>query len=1165
MYGQAKVTAFALPLRSGQGGGTLAALGAASRHINDDVTRKSRYGTPVGSIIGGYMRRIVWVSVVVAVGCGGGGNSPDMAGMSGSDLSAAGQDGGAGDMGQTVDMPQAIDMTQVVVPDGMVHLTGSAAKGPFISGVNVDVQSLNSTTLNPIAGTEVSGQTSDNAGEFSLDVVPGLSQIHVNGQFYQEIAGTVSSAAQDLYAIVNLGATGTQSATVNLVTHLTSTRIKSLITSGMTYAAAVTQAENELRAALKVGGATFDPGVPGAQMSFLDGDTVPSAYLFAMSSTFDREAMIAGQATSLQEQINTVEQDLQSNGTIDSTTTGLLNRAQACVRPSDAMTKLRNRFTTIQSTATVPNINRALDSDLDGTPNITDTCLRVSNASQTVPAAQVCDSTIDTSAPTTTAIATVHVTRTADLNGDSMADLIVIGQAPQNGGSTDEVVVVWLGQAGGTFGTPLSPVSLATKLSATHGLLLLQARLGDLNGDNHPDLVLSYALYNAMGAGGFPQLSYLPGDASGGFGSVVSLSAPVDPLLCGSQYCMQGQVCSAGTCTADCRTNGCGNAGTCNASTGVCACGNGPACSMMGGTPYCVSGACATSPACTSTSCSNGSTCDATSGQCKCGNNGACNGGAECISGTCYSNCPTQACPGGYTCGGGGMCQVNCGAGSCGMGQVCQGATCVQDCRQHGMGCSGTGACDPNTGLCKCGASAACGTGSYCVSGMCGNVQPCSSNGGTPGTTMCNNGDSCDDSTGLCYCGTVGTSCAGQCSSGQCRSSCGNNNYCNPGEACSGGTTCMCGGIAGCSGNSVCVTGACHTVCGSTYCGAGQICDNDNCIAQPYLGLVDFDLVDVDGDSKLDIVGTMWGGVFNGMINQWTWPSSRQARIGVLRNQGGSFASPVVTLVSSGTDFDAVQLEIGDFDGTHHADVAVALRYYDDGTHVETWEMAVLLNDGNGNFAQPANPTAALTTQWTGRTVPRLGDVDGDGYLDLVVLDGAAWSFGNPTAQTAHIFYGDHTGHFATPSTFDVSAGQGGGYGFQTSSPYSYTDCADARPNAITFYSGGGELGLGDLNGDGKADILAEDAVFLSATGRGFGSPGRIEGLGTANASSKTNGMVFDYLGLDESAPLVADLDNDSKAEVTIVSTTFSGSGNSTVYTTTPWVGRVNPAGVHTW
>ena len=86
----------------------------------------------------------------------------------------------------------------------MVHMTGSAAKGPFITGVTVGAQGLNPTTLNPLQGTSVSGQTLDNTGQFALDVFPGLTQLHVNGQFYQEISGTVSTGAQDLFAIVNL-------------------------------------------------------------------------------------------------------------------------------------------------------------------------------------------------------------------------------------------------------------------------------------------------------------------------------------------------------------------------------------------------------------------------------------------------------------------------------------------------------------------------------------------------------------------------------------------------------------------------------------------------------------------------------------------------------------------------------------------------------------------------------------------------------------------------------------------------------------------------------------------------------------------------------------------------------------------------------------------------
>ena len=245
--------------------------------------------------------------------------------------------------------------------------------------------------------------------------------------------------------------------------------------AGATYNAALTQAETELESALQIGG--VDPGVLGAQMSFLAGDTLPSAYLFSMSSVFDREAKrIAGSATSLQEQINIVESELAADGGVDGNTLALLRRAQVCVRPSDVMGKLQQRFTTIASSAIVPNINRALNSDLDD-PNLTDTCLRAANPTQAQVDDQVCSSSIDTTAPAATTMFALQLVRTGNLNGDGRADVIAIGAGQQVGGTTPqpEVLTTWLGLADGGYAAP-STASLLALASAPYQLTPLEAR-----------------------------------------------------------------------------------------------------------------------------------------------------------------------------------------------------------------------------------------------------------------------------------------------------------------------------------------------------------------------------------------------------------------------------------------------------------------------------------------------------------------------------------------------------------------------------------------------------------------------------------------------------------------------------------------------------------------
>jgi hypothetical protein len=152
---------------------------------------------------------------------------------------------------------------------------------------------------------------------------------------------------------------------------------------------------------------------------------------------------------------------------------------------------------------------------------------------------------------------------------------------------------------------------------------------------------------------------------------------------------------------------------------------------------------------------------------------------------------------------------------------------------------------------------------------------------------------------------------------------------------------------------------------------------------------------------------------------------------------------------------------------------------------------------------------------------------------------------------TATVLFGDGTGSFASPVTQAVPS--------TVSGPYGYADCSDVRPVAITF-SPMSTFGLGDVDGDGRADLMLADFVFLS-TGRGLGAASRIEGAGTASAGSSSGGPAGGFISLQGEGPQLTDLDGDGKLEEVDVG--IDGFGTSP--TGSVRVGRANPPGVHTW
>ncbi len=122
---------------------------------------------------------------------------------------------------------------------------------------------------------------------------------------------------------------------------------------------------------------------------------------------------------------------------------------------------------------------------------------------------------------------------------------------------------------------------------------------------------------------------------------------------------------------------------------------------------------------------------------------------------------------------------------------------------------------------------------------------------------------------------------------------------------------------------------------------------------------------DLDGDGDLDLA----------VANE------SSGNVSVLLNYGdGTFAVGV----SHGVGDEPSSVAIGDLDGDGYLDLAVANSGYPDG-----YTVSVLLNSGDGTFADDLlygvgpNPTSVA-----------IGDLDGDGDLDLAVVNSGAFGGG---------------------------------------------------------------------------------------------------------------------------------------------------------------------------
>jgi FG-GAP-like repeat len=177
------------------------------------------------------------------------------------------------------------------------------------------------------------------------------------------------------------------------------------------------------------------------------------------------------------------------------------------------------------------------------------------------------------------------------------------------------------------------------------------------------------------------------------------------------------------------------------------------------------------------------------------------------------------------------------------------------------------------------------------------------------------------------------------------------------------------------------------------------------------------------------------------------------------------FLNPGNTMFPAPDDFatliDPKSIAVGDLDGDTFPDFAVV------GDSV----LRVYPGDGPGSFGVPSQPIA-LHPDWFLLDV-RLGDVDDDGDLDLVLLDSAALI----------VSLNNGTGGYAPPVA-----------------------------KSITYEDNGVELA--DVNGDGRADVIT---VINSSDGgfcvyRSLGNGQLSDPVFTSLASGQSNSLVQDFV-----------------------------------------------------
>ncbi|MCX4241961.1 thrombospondin type 3 repeat-containing protein [Paraliomyxa miuraensis] len=263
---------------------------------------------------------------------------------------------------------------------GMTEVTGAFHKGPMLLGSSVWVSPLAGNGMP--TGAVYPTQVLDDTGAFAIDVPGPAARFEANGFFYDELEGSLSTAAITLEGVVPLAGASTE-ATINVLTHLQADRALVLVDGGMSIPNALNQSAQETTAALLVG-ASVPPMGPFTELAILGDGSLDDAYLLAVSAVLLQAAHDSGEppVAALQLLLNTLAADLAMDGALDPERVAQLDDAERNVDVNAVLANLGDWASTVGAPWNPPALAEVIDNDQDGVANAFDNCPFVPNPGQ---------------------------------------------------------------------------------------------------------------------------------------------------------------------------------------------------------------------------------------------------------------------------------------------------------------------------------------------------------------------------------------------------------------------------------------------------------------------------------------------------------------------------------------------------------------------------------------------------------------------------------------------------------------------------------------------------------------------------------------------------------------------------------------------------------------
>ncbi|MEM6381296.1 MAG: FG-GAP-like repeat-containing protein [Pseudomonadota bacterium] len=278
---------------------------------------------------------------------------------------------------------------------------------------------------------------------------------------------------------------------------------------------------------------------------------------------------------------------------------------------------------------------------------------------------------------------------------------------------------------------------------------------------------------------------------------------------------------------------------------------------------------------------------------------------------------------------------------------------------------------------------------------------------------------------------------------------------------------------------------------------------------------------DVDGDGRDDLIAftEVDDENENGQIHVWLGQGNGDAAPGTLDFDA---AAQTTTHGLAGSWWAEREKLVGDVNGDGRVDIIAFVG----GDATDTEKVIVLFGQSSGSFAGVAHTFDGIGGSWWADREKFIGDVNGDGFDDIIALTGGNIDNGQ-SINHVNVWFGSQQGTFTL--------------GQQTmDGPNGSANSAIANIWWVTR-----EKFVGDFNGDGHTDILG---LIGDSTNNAYVWFGQSDGSFVAGPSTQTELAGVDWVGRQK---FTADINGDGRTDIVAL----YGDGSGKVYS---WLSTSN-------